>query len=292
MKHEIPAFLKLNIDSFRALDKAPGGIAPAPIEGRPVRASEPRRVRASATPDHSALDTSIRSLALASTGPDLIGGGVLLSLWAEHWQGIGGGEDTAGLGSQLIEAYRDPKRSCHNLTWLIEGLRLAQQWHDEADRPDELAVAVWFHDAIHDASRHDSEARSARWALDALTAGGVPFDAVRRIRDLIVATRPHETPSTDDARLIVDIDMAVYGAEAARYDKFESQLRLEHGHMADFIYRRKRLATLKAMLSRQRLYFSSVARKQLEERARENIGNAINRLQESAAVGCAIRSPA
>lgn len=275
MTHEIPAFLKLNIDGYPALGK--------PVT-RPRAAQEPRAKRKLTTPSHQLDDhqlaNSISALALASVAGGANDEPALLSLWQDHWRGVDGKSECDALGRDLLAAYRDPARVYHGTTHLIECLRLWREWREDADKPDEVAVALWFHDAIYDATRHDSEARSARWALDALSGGGVPFDTVRRIRDLVIATRANETPSSEDARLIVDIDMAIYGAEARQYDRYEADLQGEHAHMADFIYRRKRLEWLKSLANRPRIYHTSAARRNLESSARENIARSVSRLAD------------
>lgn len=275
MTHEIPAFLKLNIDAYPALGK----------NGQRARAAqEPRKVRKSSTESHQLNDhqlaSTISAMALASVSGNGNDEPALLALWHEHWVGIDGKTDSNATAHDLLAAYRDPQRVYHGIGHLIECLRLWREWRNEADKPDEVATALWFHDAIYDTTRHDSEARSGRWALDTLSAGGVPLDTVRRIRDLVIATRVNETPGSDDARLIVDIDNAVLGAETDRYDRYEADLQREHPQMAEFIYRRKRLEILKALVNRPRIFHTTIARRTLEAQARENIARTISRLSD------------
>ncbi len=282
MNHDIPAFLKLNIDGYASISP---GVLKRPASSK-ARNNEPKAVRVSSheLSDH-ALDNSLSAYALASVGTSVADDRVLLSLMQSQWIGIGGKTDSISLGAQLIAAYRDPARFYHGLSHLVECLRLWREWREHSGKPDEIAIALWFHDALYDTARHDSEARSARWALDALTAGGVPFDTVRRIRDLVIATRPNESPSNDDARLMIDIDMAILGASPDRYERYEADLQREHSHMAEFIYRRKRLEVLKSLNTRQRIFQSDAARHTLEAQARENIARSISKLQDRPAIG-------
>lgn len=288
MNHEIPAFLKLNIDGYQSIGpKAP--VQPARADSRRAKTNETAKpvVKTGHGLTEHQLANSLSAIAIASASSALSFGALspaddhaLLTLWQTHWNALEGKSEQTELALQLLAAYREPHRIHHGLGHLVEGLRLWQEWRHEAPRAPEVAIALWFHDAVYDTSRHDSEARSARWALDALTTAGIPFDTVRRIRDLVIATRPNETPSNDDTRLMVDIDMAVFGTHPDRYERFEADLRAEHPQMADFIYRRKRLETLKNLNTRQRLYYTDVARQQFETQARENIVRMIARLQD------------
>ncbi len=277
MNHDIPAFLKLNIDGYQSITPGASKRPAAPK----ARILESKGVR---NPTHELSDhdlaNSLSAFALASASSSPADDQALISVLQTQWSGIQGTSDCVSLGAQLIAAYRDPARSYHTLSHLLECLRLWREWRNAASKPDEIAIALWFHDALYDTARHDSEARSARWALDALTAGGVPFDTVRRIRDLVIATRSNESPASDDARLIIDIDMAILGASPERYEQYESDLQREHNQMAEFIYRRKRLEILKSMITRQRIFHSSIAREALESQARENLARSIARLQD------------
>lgn len=282
MNHDIPAFLKLNIDGYKSIAPSTANLA---ASSKVIRA-EPKAARnASHGFSDQDLAHSLSAFALASVGTSPADDQAMLSILQTQWTGIEGKTECCSLGAQLIAAYRDPTRFFHGVSHLVECLRLWREWRDHASKPDEIAIALWFHDALYDTARHDSEARSARWALDALTAGGIPFDTVRRIRDLVIATRPNESPSSDDARLIIDIDMAVLGASPGRYEQYEADLQREHGHMAEFIYRRKRLEILKSINNRQRIFQSDPARAALESQARENLARSISRLQDRPSIG-------
>ncbi len=57
-----------------------------------------------------------------------------------------------------------------------------------AERPAEVELALWFHDAVYRTFRKDNELQSAVWANDFLEANGAKKDCVARVRALVMAT--------------------------------------------------------------------------------------------------------
>jgi predicted metal-dependent HD superfamily phosphohydrolase len=95
------------------------------------------------------------------------------------------------------------------------------------DHPEEVEMALWFHDAIYNTSKKDNEKRSAEWARDSVLAAGVSIEPAERIYELVMATTHDAVPVGTDAEVLVDIDLGILGAEPGRFDDYELQVREE-----------------------------------------------------------------
>lgn len=197
-----------------------------------------------------------------------------MNFLSDRWQSIWAALERnapAGLLERLLEAWSEPQRHYHTLQHLEECLALFDELRTEAQRPHEVELALWFHDAVYDVHAHDNEARSAQWATRALEASGLEAPYCRRIHDLIMATC-HTAPSTSaDAALLVDIDLAILGAAPPRFAEYQRQIRAEYAWVAPHIYASKRTAILQAFLDREQIYATPVLHGRLEQRARTNL---------------------
>ena len=195
--------------------------------------------------------------------------------WSRAWRGIGARADGAGVRDALLRAYGEPQRSYHTLQHLHECIDRFDACIDLASRPAEVETALWFHDAVYDVARADNERRSADWAREVAIANGVAADVAERIDALVMATR-HATPPADaDAQLLVDIDLAILGADTARFAEYERQIRGEYAHVPEPGFRAKRRAILAGLLARDPIYATPRLRAELEQRARANLSLAI-----------------
>lgn len=140
----------------------------------------------------------------------------------------------------------------------------------------EVELALWFHDAIYETSRHDNEELSAEWAHDCL----VPFSsaAADRVRAMILATRHRAAPQSEDAKLTVDVDLSILGASAARFDEYDAQIRREYAWVPPALYRRERRRVLEGFLQRGAIYNTPHFLAHYEAPARANLQRALARL--------------
>ena len=197
--------------------------------------------------------------------------------WLQAWRDLGL-PPPDGVLDALLARWAEPHRRYHTLQHLRECLALFAAHRDEAGRPGEVAVAVWFHDAIYDTARHDNEAASADWARRVLREAGASGDVIARVDALILATRHSQEPATPDERLLVDIDLAILGAERARFDEYERQIRDEYGFVPEDRFRGKRAEILRGFLGRPALFTTSALKARFEAPARANLAAAIARL--------------
>jgi predicted metal-dependent HD superfamily phosphohydrolase len=191
--------------------------------------------------------------------------------WLRAWGELGVANPDKDLFDALLARYAEPARRYHTLQHLQECLRLLADVSNDAVHPAEVAVALWFHDAIYDMGKHDNEARSAAWAYAAAREMGVIEAAACRIEAMILATR-HDAPAPfADAQLLVDIDLAILGATPARFEEYEDQVREEYGHVSDVLFVGGRRAVLEGFMERPRLYANERLFTRFEVPARRNL---------------------
>jgi predicted metal-dependent HD superfamily phosphohydrolase len=199
----------------------------------------------------------------------------LASSWRRAWRGIGAGSDGEAVGAALTAAYGEPNRRYHTLQHLGECLALFERFAGLAVHPAEVETGLWFHDAVYDVQRSDNEERSADWMREAALADGVAADVAERVGVLVLATCHAALPSGADEQLLVDIDLAVLGADDARFAEYERQIRAEYAFVPMPIFAARRRSILAAFLDRRRIYSTPQLHDELEQRARANLARSI-----------------
>jgi len=195
---------------------------------------------------------------------------LLPTSWASAWSDLGL-QPPSGLFDQLVRAYEEPQRHYHSLQHLSECLAHFEQARHLAKQPGEVAIALWFHDAIYDVRGKDNERQSTDWAIRVLASCQASQATLDRVERLIMATRHDATPSEADEQLLVDIDLAILGATPERFAEYDAQVRAEYAWVPGFVYRMKRRSVLKAFLARPRLYGTDHFRARYEAQARRNL---------------------
>lgn len=205
----------------------------------------------------------------------------LQHLWDVDWLALGARGDGHALRDALLACHEEPQRHYHTLRHLAECLAWLGELRVFASRPEVLAMALWFHDAVYDPQRADNEQRSADWARDALLAHAVAPHTAQRVHDLVLATR-HDAPAAGtpggadpDRDLLLDIDLAILGAEPTRFSEYGRQIRAEYAFVPRWIYRRKRRAVLAGFAARVPLYATVPLRERLEAQAHRNLAQAL-----------------
>ncbi|MDM0005041.1 N-methyl-D-aspartate receptor NMDAR2C subunit [Variovorax sp. J22G73] len=195
--------------------------------------------------------------------------------WHQAWQALGVAAPDDALCSELQRRYAEPQRHYHTMQHLRECLGWFEREKALAEHPGEVALALWFHDAVYDVHAHDNEARSAYWAREALRAAGAGEAAAERVHALVMATCHDAVPEGRDAELLIDIDLSILGAERARFDEYERQVGEEYGFVPAAVRLPRRRAILQRFLDRDAIYATPRMHALLEARARANLQRSI-----------------
>ncbi len=202
------------------------------------------------------------------------------ALWQLAWAGVGARGDGAEVFHALQARYNEPHRKYHTQQHLAECLATFDTVQTLAVHPHEVALALWFHDAVYEvqpvAGAPGNEAQSAQWACRGLTQAGVASPSVARVESLIMATCHTAQPVLPDEQLLVDIDLSILGADPQRFAQYERQIRQEYAHVPDAMFARKRREILSGFLARSRIYATAYFYDALEARARENLQGSVS----------------
>lgn len=185
--------------------------------------------------------------------------------------------DISGVYDQLYTHYAEPERYYHNLQHLSDCLKLWQEVWPQSERPHELGLALWFHDAIYDPQRDDNEAKSAEWASAFLQQQWVSDEVVQRVHALIMTTQHHEAEGKDQ-QLMVDIDLATLGSEPDQFDAYQQHIRQEYAFVPEETFMIKRKEILESFIQRPRLYLTPYFFDRFEKVARTNLTRALLQL--------------
>ena len=181
----------------------------------------------------------------------------------------------------LASAYGEPTRAYHNRTHVSACLAALDHYGHTASAPAEIEMALWFHDAVYDATRGDNEALSAAWALEALGAAGLTNDALARVEAMIVATKTHDASALGtDGELMLDIDLGILGMPPEVFERYDAQIGEEYSWVPEDAYGPRRCAVLQQFLARERIYLTDEVRGDLEAQARSNLKRKIEELSE------------
>lgn len=176
--------------------------------------------------------------------------------------------------AQLLRAYQASWRKYHNLVHIDALLKLAERYQAQLQHVHEVVMAIWFHDAIYQPLRPDSEARSARLAKKFLTQAGASQETTERIIFMIQHTALHTEElgaEHQDCAYFLDFDLSILGQEPELYQTYQQHIRQEFRFIPDVIFRAKRIKIIKNMLQMPFIYRMPETRELYEKQARKNL---------------------
>lgn len=173
--------------------------------------------------------------------------------------------------ARLVARYGEPHRHYHTWSHVLACLDAREKIAPLA--PLEVDVALWFHDAIYDPRAHDNEEKSAALMLEEMG------DSAKPAVPLVLATKHAAAADSEDARIVVDADLSILGADVETFDAYERAVREEYAFVPDDAFRAGRAHVLRSFLDRPTIFSTDAGRELWERPARENLNRSLARLQ-------------
>lgn len=203
----------------------------------------------------------------------------LRDAWLELFP-AGKGPAAGVAADDLIARWSEPQRHYHTAAHLERMLTIVDASADQADDPDAVRLACWFHDAVYDPTRMDNEIRSAELAASVLAGLDQDRARVAEVVRLIYLTSAHAVDDGDrNGALLCDADLAILGTAPAEYATYARAVRKEYRHVADDAFAAGRIAVLGKLLDLSEIYHLPAHRAAWEQPARANMTGEIRALR-------------
>lgn len=213
---------------------------------------------------------------------------------------------TPTVGSELLDRWYEPHRTYHGPAHLTHVLDSLVVLDPDRTAPRAVALALWFHDAVHDGTAGADEAASAALAGEMLGSLGAESTAVgsteaqgieaakvaawvesteiAEVQRLVLLTTLHD-PAPDDyaGALVGDADLAILGSAPDRYTRYTEQVRREYAHVPDEVFAPARAEILERLLDTGPFFRTAVGSERWEAAARRNVSDEIVRLRSHGA---------
>ncbi len=182
---------------------------------------------------------------------------------------------STGLLLELTRRYSEPHRSYHNLPHVAKMLQSGAP----LGLSEEQVMAIWFHDAVYQPGSAFNEKESAELAVECLGDAGWPRERMDVVSQIILDTKSH-TPTLDESRLVIDLDLETLAGSWAEYQGFGRRVRAEFSHVSEEEWAMGRGAWLSHMLAKEQLFWTEWGQP-LEIEARANLTRDLERLAGS-----------
>ncbi|MFF0544423.1 HD domain-containing protein [Nocardia thailandica] len=189
----------------------------------------------------------------------------------DRWVALAG-PGTEATGTALLARYAEPHRHYHTQTHLAVMLGAIDELAADADDPDAVRYAAFFHDAIYAVDRPDNERRSAELARATLRSLGAAAELVDEVERLVLLTVTHDpAPGDRNGAVLCDADLVVLGGSHEDYLAYTVAVRAEYAHVPDDLFGRGRAAVLRGIAGQPSIFRTARARERYEEAARANL---------------------
>ncbi len=191
------------------------------------------------------------------------------------WRALGIAQADQALLRTLVGRYSEPHRAYHTLQHLDACFTHFAAVRHLATYPQEVELALWFHDAVYLVRDPDNEQKSADWASSALLAAGGSAISAQRVHAMVMATGHGTVPQSNDEAILLDVDLAILGATPQLFDAYEAQVRQEYASVPQTSFRSGRRRILQQFVAREQIYNTEYFSTRYETQARANLQRSI-----------------
>jgi len=174
--------------------------------------------------------------------------------------------------NELRELYQQRGRFYHNFDHL--GFMLTARQRFFPDATADVDKAIYGHDVVYEAHRHDNEERSAGAMGEIQRSLGDTEESITEVKRLIPLTQNHRVSVGDlSGQQLCDLDLLSLGLPAEEYQANTARIRKEYAFASDAEWAKGRKWFIDGFLAREAIYTTADIRAEFEAAARRNLAH-------------------
>lgn len=122
--------------------------------------------------------------------------------WNRLWERIGAKGSGREPYEELVSLYGGTNRAYHNFVHIAHVLGELDKVYKLLKNPDQVEVALWYHDSVYDTKTKDNEEKSADLAEKRLAEAGIKKQFIDGVTAMILATKHDKIDGNAHAHLI------------------------------------------------------------------------------------------
>jgi|SRR3989344_9402559 len=183
----------------------------------------------------------------------------------------------------IVNFYLEPERHYHNIDHILNCIEEFRDISSLKEHPNEVEMAIWYHDTIYNVRRTDNEEKSAQLAYETSINIGMSEEFAKRTHDLILQTKHSSIPKDIDAKILLDVDLSILGQSEEDFNDYNDNIKKEYRwaikEFGENFYNKRRKEIMQGFLNRESIYFTDYFRDKYEKQAKNNIERLINELR-------------
>lgn len=209
---------------------------------------------------------------------------VLVHIIAKHHdlfrnlQSIGAQGDPISFWTKVLMPYLNKNRHYHTIKHIGAMISDFKKVRHLCTDPIVVEYAIWLHDWYYETmnASHDNEERSAAFAIELAKELGLSDEFCKKVEQLILATKHNQTVTDNDEQLLIDLDLAVFGALPRVFDEYETNVRKEWDFVPDDDFNKARHGIMQEF-SKQRIFATDYFYEKYESQAHANLKRSLDR---------------
>jgi pantetheine-phosphate adenylyltransferase/dephospho-CoA kinase len=182
--------------------------------------------------------------------------------------------------AKIVQTYSTNNRYYHDICHIVSMVNEWESCKHMMKNPDAVLFSIYFHDYVMKRSSKVDEERSANHAYAVAKQLLLSEEFAKEVHANIMVTKHNIEPLTEDQKLMIDLDLSIFGKPWEVFNAYDTNIWNEWQHVGEAKFKEGRKKVLEGFYQKAKdgkLYQTDFFREKYQKQALENLERAIKK---------------